>query len=129
MEKAHREYVVTTMAAMAAYTGCIIGLELGEEALAAAPRPAVIVAALLPGLAIAVQIGATLRLISRADEFVRALTVKRFIAATAIAFMAATFWGFLELYAEAPHVSAWLVYPVFWGAYGLVTPFIRSTRP
>ena len=41
---------------------------------------------------------------------------------------AATFWGFGETFAGAPHLPAWLIYPLFWAAFGLVSPFIRSSN-
>jgi hypothetical protein len=67
-------------------------------------------------------------MLTRLDEFVRALLAKRFIAASALTFMAATTWGFLEMYAELRHLPAWLVYPTFWLMFGVVTPFIRTSR-
>jgi hypothetical protein len=40
----------------------------------------------------------------------------------------ATFWGFGESYADAPHVPAWMIYPLFWACFGLAAPFIRTSR-
>jgi hypothetical protein len=40
----------------------------------------------------------------------------------------ATFWGFGESFAGAPHIETWLIVPLFWGMYGLTAPFIRSSR-
>jgi hypothetical protein len=40
----------------------------------------------------------------------------------------AVFWGFGESFAGAPHLPAWLVYPLFWAAYGVVSPFIRASN-
>jgi putative oxidoreductase len=62
------------------------------------------------------------------DEFVRALTAKRFIVATGVTLAITSIWGFLELYAKAPHVSAAMVYPLLWAAFGIVTPFIRTSH-
>lgn len=62
------------------------------------------------------------------DEFVRALTAKRFIVATGVALAVASIWGFMELYAKAPHVSAAMVYPLLWLCFGLVSPFIRTSH-
>ncbi|OYX17635.1 MAG: hypothetical protein B7Z09_06090 [Brevundimonas diminuta] len=31
-------------------------------------------------------------------------------------------------FAGAPHLPAWLIYPLFWAAFGLVSPFIRSSN-
>jgi len=40
----------------------------------------------------------------------------------------ATFWGFAETFATAPHLPAWLVYAAFWGFFGCVAPFIRASN-
>ena len=62
------------------------------------------------------------------DEFVRTLAAKRFIVATGVTLAIASIWGFMELYAKAPHVSAAMVYPLLWAAFGLVSPFIRTSH-
>ncbi len=62
------------------------------------------------------------------DEFVRAVAAKRFIVATGIAMAIATAWGFMELYAKAPHVSAALMFPLFWLSFALSSPFIRTSH-
>jgi len=62
------------------------------------------------------------------DEFVRALAAKRFIIATGITFIIGAAWGFMELYAKAPHISAGMIVPLFWISWGAVSPFIRNTH-
>ena len=62
------------------------------------------------------------------DEFVRAITAKRFIVATGVTLAISSIWGFMELYANAPHVSAAMVYPLLWASFGVVSPFIRTTH-
>lgn len=62
------------------------------------------------------------------DEFVRALTAKRFIVATGVTLAVTSIWGFMELYAKAPHVSAAMVYPLLWASFGVVSPFIRTSH-
>ena len=86
----------------------------------------------LLGLAVAApvvgQIWATLAFMRDSDEFIRALTARRFILASGLAMAIFTTWGFLESYADAPHAPGWLVFALFWAAYALVTPFVRTTR-
>jgi hypothetical protein len=74
------------------------------------------------------QIWATLSLMRESDEFVRAVTAKQFILAAGGAMAVAVFWGFGESFADAPHLPAWLIYPLFWAAYGVVSPFIRASN-
>lgn len=74
------------------------------------------------------QIWSVLAWMRDSDEFIRALAARRFIVATGITLALASAWGFMELYATAPHVSGAFVFPLFCLAYGAVSPFIRSTR-
>jgi hypothetical protein len=74
------------------------------------------------------QIWATLSLMNEADEFVRAVTARQFIIAAGLVMALATFWGFAESFAGAPHVEAWFVYPLFWACFGVVAPFVRTSR-
>jgi hypothetical protein len=62
------------------------------------------------------------------DEFVRMLTAKRFVLATGVTLGLASAWGFLELYGRMPHISPFFVLPLFWAAYGLMIPLIRTTH-
>ncbi|HEX8232012.1 MAG TPA: hypothetical protein VF559_01525 [Caulobacteraceae bacterium] len=124
---ADREYVAGTWACFAVYIASIVALSWGADG-GHIEGPALWAAALVPGAAIAAQLWVTLRQLSRMDEFMRALTAKRFLAAGMIACIVASTWGFLETYARAPHMPGWLIYPLFWGFFGVVTPFIRSTR-
>ena len=77
---------------------------------------------------IAGQMWATLSLMNESDEFVRALTAKRFIVASGLAMALFAGWGFMESYGDAPHAPGWIVYILFWGLFGLVSPFIKNTR-
>jgi hypothetical protein len=36
-------------------------------------------------------------------------------------------WGFLEVYAGAPHVELYLVVPIFWATYGAICRFVCSS--
>ncbi|TWB41932.1 hypothetical protein [Nitrospirillum pindoramense] len=90
--------------------------------------PLLVLAVLVPPASIAVQLWLTLRFMGRVDEFMRALTAKRFIVAAALSFIVASTWGFLEVFLNMPHVPGFMVYAVFWVAFCLVSPFIRTTR-
>ena len=74
------------------------------------------------------QIWATLALLNESDEYVRALTAKRFIAAAGLTMGLFTAWGFAETYAGAARAPGRLVFGLFWLCYGVITPFVRSTR-
>ena len=83
---------------------------------------------LIVGAPVAGQLWATLAYMAASDEFVRALTAKRFIVASGLSIAVFSAWGFMESYGDAPHAPGWLIYPLFWGFFGLVSPFTKSTR-
>lgn len=120
-----RRYVRDTVVAMTLYVA------LNAAAIAGviddAPPPARWAFAVVVASTIAFQIRATLFFMRDSDEFVRGVTARRFIIAAGVAFAVATAWGFAESYAGAPHIPAWMIYPLFWAAFGLVTPFVRTT--
>ena len=125
-QNAHKQYLIRTLLFMGGYA------VLNMAAILGAFEQVRGLAAWLLGFAvstpIAGQIWATLALMRDSDEFVRGLMARRFIVAAGIAMAVCCAWGFLESYAHAPHVPGWLIYPLFWAAYGLVSPFVQSTR-
>ncbi|HEY0028784.1 MAG TPA: hypothetical protein VGC35_13035 [Allosphingosinicella sp.] len=85
--------------------------------------------AIVLALAVAGQFIAAYRLIARQDEYVRGITAKRMIAAAGVTITAAVFAGVAEQFLGLRDLPMWLVYPFYWGAFGMVTPFINDTRP
>ncbi|MDI6625324.1 MAG: hypothetical protein QME55_11390 [Brevundimonas sp.] len=124
---ANRRYVVRTMAFMSGYVAINVAAIFGAFDDIASP-----VAAWALALAVSApvvgQIWATLSLMRDSDEFVRAVTAKQFILAAGLAMAIASVWGFGESYADAYHIPAWIIYPLFWACFGLVAPFVRSSR-
>ena len=92
------------------------------------PAPALWALALVPAATVAIQFFVAYRLIAAQDEFVRALTVKRMIVAAGLDITIATAWSVAEL-VGLPHLPAWLIYPLFWGLFGMLTPVIRGSKP
>ncbi len=124
---AHRRYVVRTLGFMSGYVAINVAAIFGAFDDIGSP-----VAAWALALAVSApvvgQIWATLALMRDSDEFVRAVTAKQFILAAGLAMAVASVWGFGESYADAPHIPAWIIYPLFWACFGLVAPFVRSSR-
>lgn len=124
---AHRRYVVRTVAFMSGYVAINVAAIFGAFDDIGSP-----VAAWALALAVSApvvgQIWATLSLMRESDEFVRAVTAKQFILAAGLAMAVASVWGFGESYADAPHIPAWIIYPLFWACFGLVAPFVRGSR-
>jgi hypothetical protein len=90
--------------------------------------PWIYVAAVAPSLPIGGVMVAVLRLLGRSDEFVRAVLIRRFVAATSLMLFGCTAYGFLEIYADLPHAPLYLAFAAFWAAFAVVSPFIRSSR-
>ena len=93
------------------------------------PQPALWAIVLIVGASVAAQFLAAYRLIAHQDEYIRAITAKRIIAATGLTVTAAVLWGLAEQFLGMPILPMWVIYPLFWGLFGAVTPFIRDTRP
>lgn len=124
---AHRRYVMRTMAFMVPYAAINVAAIFGAFD-DIASTPAAWILALAVSAPVVGQIWATLTLMRDSDEYVRAMTAKQFIVASGLAMAIASVWGFGESYADAYHLPAWLIYPLFWACVGLVSPFIRTSN-
>ncbi|HEY8961283.1 MAG TPA: hypothetical protein VIM57_03695 [Luteolibacter sp.] len=123
---AARKYRIRTTLFLSGYVAVNLAAILG--AFDNMKPPGTWVFSLIVAAPVVGQIWALLAWMRDSDEFVRALAAKRFIAATGLAMAIASAWGFMELYAHAPHVSAAMIYPLFWAAFGCVSAFIHTTR-
>ncbi|MEH6675870.1 hypothetical protein [Phenylobacterium sp.] len=123
---ADRRYIRRTVAFMTGYGAINIAAITG--AFDDIGKTAAWVLALAVAAPVAGQIWAVLAWMRDSDEFVRALAAKRFVIAAGAAMALFSAWGFLETYAGAAHAPGWLIYPLFWAAFGLVTPLVRNSR-
>lgn len=122
---AGKRYAIRTIAFMSGYVAVNVAAIFG--AFDDATPVAAWALALIVSAPVAGQIWATLSLIRESDEFVAGLIAKQFILSSGIAMALFCAWGFGESYADAPHAPGWLIYPLFWGVFGIVAPFIRSS--
>jgi len=82
--------------------------------------PAAALVVLLPALCVVSTFWAIGRLLlEQKDKYLRALQVRQLLIATSFALMVATVWGFLDIYGLAPHLSAFLVVPLFFGGLAI----------
>jgi hypothetical protein len=123
-----RRYTIGSLAMWALFLLGIFVLAWGSEDDRLPAAAMVAIAALLTA-SVAGQFLAAYRLIARQDEYVRGITAKRIIAATGLTITVAIAVGIAEQFLGALYFPMWLVYPFFWGAFGIVTPFVRSSRP
>ena len=125
---ANTQYLIGISATMAGYMAALFGSILTLKAHPELTGPALWTVAVLPALPIGGSIWVFLRYIEQVDEYVRAVTLKRFIVATGMTLFVCTAWGFLEENAGAHHFSLYLVYPVFWAFYGGASALYRSAQ-
>lgn len=119
-------YILRTAGFMGAYLAVNVAAMTG--AVDDVRGPGAWALALVVAAPVAGQIWAVLRFMAESDEFVRAITAKRFIVAAGLAIALFSAWGFAETYAGAPHVPGWLIYPLFWAVLGVTAPFVRTSR-
>ena len=105
---AQARYVKRTALFTSLYLIAVASLSFfGDEA---GPLALRVLLAVLPGLAIIGVFWAIGRLIvEEEDEFLRMLTVRQSLVATAVALSAASVWGFLESADIVVHLDAWWV--------------------
>ena len=124
---AGRRYVIRTTAFMTGYLAVNIAAIFGAFD-DIQGKPAAWLLALSVSAPVAGQLWATLAMMRDSDEYIRGVFAKQFILAAGLAMAIATAWGFGESYADAPHIPAWIIYPLFWGMFGLVAMFVRYER-
>ena len=124
----HKKYVIRTFAFMIPYMLICISMMVGDAFDEIIGKPAGWGLAAAVAAPVVGQLWATLSAIRESDEFVRAVMAKQFIVSSGLAMALATFWGFAETFANAPHLPGWLIYAAFWGIFGCVSPFIRSSN-
>jgi hypothetical protein len=92
------------------------------------PGPLTYVLAAAPSLPIAGILFAFSRYLRDSDEYVRALLTRRIVVAAGLTFILSNTWGFLELFAAAPHVALYWVFVGFCVLYGAVARLVRDAR-
>ena len=119
-----RRYVATAVGGWLLFLA-LIGVVIAGRA-QGWPSALLLALALGPALIAGLQFRWAWRLVDREDEFVRALIARRMLAAAGASIVIAIAWSGLES-AGAPHLPAWLLYPLVWGLFGAVTPLFSRT--
>ncbi len=122
---AQRRYVVRS----AISAGMLIVLTFAGKWTLHALHPSTLMAYLI-GIAAALPIvGAVAAtayyLLEEKDEFQTNLFVQSLLVGIACTLALTTIWGYLESFANAPHLDAIWLYSIFWLFVGVATPFLR----
>lgn len=108
-----RNYLTRMLVLSIAYVGSLFAAtELISEG--DPITPVSIAIAIVPGIAVVGYFWAMGRyIVELKDEFLRMLMVRQSLIATGLAFSAASVWGFLESFGQAPHIEAYW-WPILW---------------
>jgi hypothetical protein len=77
----------------------------------------------LPIIAIIVIVGLYIK--EETDEFQRAVYLQALLWTTGITLAVASVWGFLEMFANLPHVPTFYTFPAYWFLFGICYPLVR----
>lgn len=122
-----KRYVLGSVANWVVFLGAVAFLTWSKAA--GHPRALSVAVVLALALSVAGQFVAAYRLIARQDEYVRAVVAKGMITASGVTLTLGVLWGLSVQFLGAPNGPLWLLYPVFWGVFGIVSPFLRSSEP
>jgi len=117
-------YIVTTIGLWLIFLAAISGVTWGKYN--EWPRLALWALALVPALTVIIQACMVYSLISKQDEFIRALVAKRMLAATGATLAVAVAYAPFQQLLGAPQIPTWVIYPMFWGLFGMLSSFIRD---
>lgn len=123
-----RPYVFQSLLLWAFFVASLVALGWASDG-GRWPAEALGALALAVATSVGLQFALAYRLVAQQDEFVRAITAKRMIAAAGLTIVVAVLAGLAEQFLGVRHLPMWLVYPLFWGAFGIVTPFIGTSKP
>lgn len=118
-----RAYIAQAISSVLFFFSALWTVALSETL---SPSRKIFVVALM-SLAILLHMTASIRYLQRSDEYISGLKGRRFVAACGLCLISATSWGIAESFGLAPHAPLWVVYPLFWGSFLVMTPLIRNT--
>ncbi len=126
--RAIRAYTVGYAIWMLLYAAVLVGVIVAIQRGLIPSGPIRYAAAIAPSIPIAGMVFSMAKYMRDTDEFIRALMTRRIVFAAGATFILTSAWGFLEGLADAPHIEAYWVFPLFCALMGLATPFIRDAR-
>jgi hypothetical protein len=82
----------------------------------------------LPALPLLAMISVMGRYLLETDEYMRALQTKRMMVALAALLGACSIYGFVEVFANAPHLPVFMIFPAFCALWGVTCAIIRTAK-
>jgi hypothetical protein len=77
----------------------------------------------LPILGVIVTVGLYLK--EETDEFVRNVFLQGMLWTMGLLLAFCSVWGFLEMFADFPHIPTFYTFPAFWFLFGVCYPLVR----
>lgn len=110
-------YIIKSVSLWALFLAAITAVTWGRHQ--GWPAPALWGLALVPALTVIIQTRMVYNLISKQDEFVRALIARRMLFAIGAAITLVVAYAPFQQLLGAPDLPAWLIYPLFWALFGM----------
>ena len=123
-KEAKRRYLRGMGAAAILYVGAVFAGALAIRQMDL-PQWAIVVLALLPTAPALLMLRAYLTYVSSLDEFQRRMQIQAVIVATALVLFGSFAYGFLEEWADFPHLPLLWVFPIFSMTFGIAHLVIR----
>lgn len=123
-KEAKRQYLRGMSVAAILYVGAVFAGALAIRHLDL-PQWAIVVLALAPTAPALLMLRAYLTYVAALDEFQRRMQVQAVIVATALVVFGSFAYGFLEEWADFPHLPLLWVFPIFSMTFGIAHLVIR----
>ena len=124
---AARRYTTAFTITMSVYVALVVGVPMWIRMLGI-EGPALYALAVLPSLPLIYSIYVMGRFLVEMDEYQRAIQTRRMLAGLGATLSVCSVWGFVEIFADAPRLNLFLVYPMFCMFWGLSCVFIRTAK-
>ena len=124
---AARRYTTACTMTMSVYVALIVGVPTWIRMLDV-EGPALYALAVLPSLPLIYAIYVIGRFLQEMDEYEQTIQIRRMLDGLAATLAVCSAWEFLEVFADAPRLNLFLVYPMFCVFWGLSCIFIRTAK-
>ncbi len=119
-KQARRRFTAVLAVSMAAFLLASLGLAWADKNLQL-PFFAPWLLVVVPVVALLVPLWAQWRYLGDIDEYLRSLELKAIFAGLVIVLVAASGWGYAELYIDVPHIEMYWLNPLYWIAYSIAS--------
>lgn len=120
-----KEYLIRIAACMAVYTFLLTSTKIIMRDYEIHNWIKIILA-ILTSMPVGATFLALMDYIKKSDEYIRSLMAETIINSTGLLLFITTAWGFLELYANFPHLETYWAFILFWAIIGIVGAFRKD---